>query len=369
MKLENGEITKTQLTFLLYGFLQSMILTVGFTFSITKQSTWLVVIIAAVISLLTALMYVSIARKFLGDNLIQINDTVFGPYLGKLISALYIWFFFQTMIHCIYFFNSFWTIYIMPNTPRIVFLIMFGFICAMAVRKGIEVIARCSFLLVCLVVFATVLVTVFSIGNMDMSNLLPVFDASFKDFVQSTHIMVTIPFCDMVVFLMILPYTSQKQEIKKPVLVGICLSAIHLLVVVLRDILVLGPKILTSESASFAVTRQINIAGVITRMDILIALALIFTVFIKVTIFYYATALSVAEMFKLRTYRPLVIPIGITAMVIASTLYSSDMQQVYAAKFVWPFNATVYEFLIPMVTWIIILIRRLPKKKRGGETE
>jgi spore germination protein KB len=342
-----------------------MILTINFNYAITKQGTWLVVLTGYVIALLIACLYTAIAQRFPGQNLVQINDTVFGLYFGKVISACYIWFFFQLTIHYMYFFNSFWITYIMPETPRLAILIMFTFVCGMAVRKGIEVIARCSFLFVIIVAATVLVVSVLLINDMKLSNLLPIIEFSAKDFIQSVHIILAIPFCDLVVFLMILPYTSDKLQVRKPVLLGVSLSAAQLLIVALRDVLVMGPRILNTSSVSFAVSRLIDIANVLTRLDILIAITILITAGLKIIIFYYVTVLSLAQVLKLRSYLPLVVPIGVLSIAIAVNLYPSDMEQVYAGSYVWPFNAFIYEILLPVVTFLVIAVRRLPKKEGG----
>jgi spore germination protein (amino acid permease) len=368
MKLENGEISNTQLMFFVLSFLQSMILTINFVYPLIKQDTWLAVLAGFPISILFTLLYLAIALKFPGKNLVQINYIVFGPYLGKVISATYIWFFFQCMIHYMYFFNSFWITYVMPETPRLAFLIMFIFVCGMAVRKGIEVIARCSFSFVVIVTVSILAVTFLLIGDMKPSNLLPILEVSPMKFIQSVHIILAIPFCDIVAFLYILPYTANNRQIRKPVLIGLSMSTVQLLIVVLRDAVVLGPRLPIATSASFAISRQIDIANILTRLDILVAITMLITVFMKVTVFYYVTVLGIAQTLKLRSYLPLVVPIGVITIFIAATLYPSDMEQVYAGQYVWPFNASISEFLVPIVTMIVILIRRLPIKEGENST-
>jgi len=363
MKLEKGEITNSQLTILIVSFLQGMILTVNFTYALTRQGSWIAAATGFVISIPIACLHTFIAKRFPGQNLIQINDAVFGRYLGKIFSACYIWFFFQLVIHYMYFFNSFWITYIMPETPRVAFLFMLAFVCAMAVRKGLEVIARCSLFFAVMVAAMVVFVTALLTGEMNPSNLLPMADFSAGTFIQSVHIAVSIFFCDIVVFLMIFPYTTDKLKITKPVLTGMGLSALQLVVVALRDAAVLGLRLPIVTLVSFAVSRLINIANILTRLDILIAITLLITFFIKITVFYYVTVLSIAQVLKLRSYLPLVVPIGALCIAIASNLYESDMAQVYAGAYVWPFNAVVYEVLLPLVTFVVIGVRKLPKKE------
>ncbi|MGE4353447.1 MAG: endospore germination permease [Oscillospiraceae bacterium] len=363
MKLEKGEISNFQLAVLILSFMQSMVLTINFAYSITKHDTWIVILAALVITLLLGLLYTSIAQKFPGQNLIQINDIVFGPYIGKVITVLYLWFFLQLTIHFMYFFNSFWITYVMPETPRLAFLIMFALICAMAVRGGIEVITRCSFLLTVIVAATSIVITLLLIGDLDFTNLLPILECSPMEFLQGLHIILAISFCDIVVFLMIFPSAAKKRQIKKPMLISISLSTLQGLLVTVRASTVLGIRIANTPAASFAVSRQIEIANILTRLDILIAIALLITFFMKVSIYYYVTVLGIAQTLKLRSYLPLVVPVGILCVAIATQLYPSDMEQFYAGIYIWPFNAVIHEILLPLVTFIIMAIRRLPKKE------
>ncbi|MPM08342.1 hypothetical protein SDC9_54654 [bioreactor metagenome] len=362
MKIENGEISNSQLLTLVFSFLQASVLTVNFTFSLTKQGTWLAVLAGFAASIPFLLVFTAISRSFPGKNLVEINDLVYGPLLGKLFSVFYLWFFFQLIIHYMYFFNSFWVTYIMPETPRAAFILMFTLVCAMAVWKGLEVIARCSFLFSITVVITSVVIAVLLIGNMKISNLLPTLSFSGGEFLHSTLVVVIIGFCDLVTFLMILPYTEDKRKIRKPVLLGAFFCVIQLLIVVFRGILVMGPRILNTNSVSFAVARMIDIADVLTRLDILVAIAQLVTVFSKVTIFYYVTVSSAAQILKLRSYNHLIVPIGALSAVIAANLYPSDMEQVYAGTYIWPFNAAVYELLLPVITLIVIAVKKLIKK-------
>ena len=86
MKLEKGVFTNAQLVFLIMSLLQCMILTVNFNYSITKEDTWIAILVAYAIAIPMALVYTTIAQRFAGKNLVQINDVVFGSYFGKLFS-------------------------------------------------------------------------------------------------------------------------------------------------------------------------------------------------------------------------------------------------------------------------------------------
>lgn len=367
MKLEKGIITNRQLAYTLIAFLQSAALTINFEFSLTKQSTWIVVIVGYALMIPAILMYLGISRKVPGKNLIQINDQVFGGVLGKVVSVVYLWFFLQNMINYLFFFNSFWITFIMPETPRSVFLIMLAVTSAMAVRNGIETIARCCFLFAAIVWLTTIMLTILLLGDMKLANLLPVFSVPFKDFVQSTHVLLAITLGDSVVFLMLFPYVEDKQKLKKPMLAGLSISVLQLMIVVLHDTLTLGQRTANATSASFLAAMQVDIAEILTRMDILVAISLLITIFVKVTVFYYAAVLGTAQILNLRSYKGLITPIGVMAVTIAMVMYQSNMEQAYVAEFVFPFSAIIYEFLLPAVTLTVIVLQRRAKKRKEAQ--
>ena len=368
MRLEKGVITNTQLMFLILSFMEFMVMSVNFVYSICGADAWIAVLAAYAVTMLVAVGYTAIAKCCPGKNLVEINDTVFGPYLGKLFSALYLWFFFEYMIHIAYYFNSFWLTYIMTETPRAAFVILLIFACAAAVRSGIEVIARCGRVFAIMVPIMAVFAAALLLKNMELFHFLPILDISPKDFIQSVHIILTIQFCDIVVFLMILPYAEDNNKIRKPLLIAVSLGAALLLFTVLMSTAVLGARMNNSTSVTFAITREIDVAEVLTRLDVLIAITLLITVFVKIAVFYYATVLGLAQIFKLRSYKPLIVPVGILTIAISANLYPSDMEQVYCARYIWPFNASLFEFILPAITLIAIGLRSLTgnRKERNG---
>lgn len=362
MRIEKGEISSSQLIFLIAGLIQGSTLILTFTFSITNRDAWLTVISGFLISLPLALVYIAIAQKFPGKNLVQINDIVFGPYLGKLLSAFYLSFFLLITVQNLRYLTEFILTYIMPETPILVILIMFTFVCAWAVRAGIEVMARCSGIFVVITSVIVGATFVLLLKDMKLTNFLPVLETPLKDFIQGTHIMAVIPFSEILVFLMIIPYLNKIKQAKSSVLLGFIIGGVTLLTVAVRDIAVLGITTAIMEQPSFEAVRLIDIAKILTRLEMFVAIVLLVTLFIKVSVFYYATVLGTAQLLKLRSYVPLTLPMGILCIALAIVLADSAMEQVYVASNIWPFFMIPPEVLLPSLTLIIAKIRGLSEK-------
>lgn len=360
MKLEKGEISSSQLTFLVGGFLQGSLLTLDFAKDASKHDSWLALVAAVMISLPLALAYLTLALKFSGQNLIQINDAVFGPYLGKLVSLQYIMLFLMIVSANLWFAGDFFLTYFFPETPVIVIMIMFAFICAWAVRAGIEVLARMSVILV-LVTFLIVLITlIFLLKEMKFSNFLPIFDIPIHDFIQGTNIMMAIPFNEVYVFLMVIPYANKMKQVKSSVIYGLIFGGITFLLVSIRNISVLGPIADIVLSPSMETVRLIDIGEIIERLEALVGISLLVTIFLKVSVFYYATVLGIAQLLKLRSYVPLVIPVGIIGISLALTNQSS-VQFTYSAMNTYPIFVIPFYIVLPLMSLLIAKIRKLPK--------
>ncbi|TGE34603.1 endospore germination permease [Desulfosporosinus sp. Sb-LF] len=360
MKLEKGEISSSQLVFLVGGFLQGSLLTLSFAGNITKHDTWLAVIAGVALTVPLALVYIALAQRFPGKNLVEMNELIYGPYLGKLISLQYIGLFLTILASNLWFIGDFFLTYILPETPILVIMIMFMFICAWAVRNGIEVIARTSFLFVLITLLITSITFILLLKNMKITNLLPVLDIPLRDFIHSTNILMAIPFNEVFVFLMVIPYMNNQKHIKATTLLGLTIGGLNMLLMTIRNTLVLGPLVAILTSSSMESVRLINIGKILTRLEMVVAISLLVSLFLKVSVFYYATVLGIAQLVKMRSYLPLVLPVGIIGITLA-LCFESSMQFIYTSQNTFPIFSIPFYILIPILSLFIAKIRKLPK--------
>ncbi|NBJ15500.1 MAG: GerAB/ArcD/ProY family transporter [Dehalobacter sp. 4CP] len=362
MRLERGIISSSQLMFLVAGYVQGSVLVVSYSNAITKQYTWLVVLSGLVISIPVAMAYVALARKFPSKNLVQINNIVYGSYLGKLVSALYIWFFYSVSCLMLTYVGNIIKNYMMPETPKFAICILFACICAWAVRNGIEVLARTSVIFDMIVLSVILITFVLLLKDMEITNFLPFLGLSLKDFIQGTHIMVAIPFCQIVVFLMIIPYVNKGVEAKKSVVLGLIIGGVSILIDTVRNTAVLGVASAIMVSPSIESVRLIDLAEIITRLEMLVIIIFLITMFIKITVMYYATVFAIAQSFNLRSYKPLVLPIGSLIISFSMMIFDSSAENVEFGTRIGPIFTLPFELGLPLLTFLVAKIRKLPKK-------
>ena len=368
MRLERGRISSCQLLLLIWSFIEGSSRLVGFIAPIAGQDAWLAVLAAVAVMAPFMYLYALLATNFAGLNLVQISRCVYGPAGGAMASVLYIFCFFMTLSFNLRDLGVLYATHFMLDTPQIVFVIIFTAACAAAVSGGIEILARLSLVFVLITTSVILGTSLLLMGNMDFSHFLPIFEVPIKDFIHSTQIMTVIPFAETLVFLMIAAQTGDRRNITGAMLLALVCGAASLLVVTVRNTAVLGPAQTIMESPAFEAARLIDVAKVLTRMDILIGIGQSVALFLKCSILYYGAVLALAELLRLRTYLPLVIPFGLIVANLAYFVYPTEVDHLATTVNTCVIFPVPILFVLPALTLLVAKYRtchRPGAKDRG----
>ena len=369
-KVEHSKISATQFMFAIVCFIRSSSLLSALFASITNQDSWIVVIFGMIVCLPVIWVYVSLAKAFPRLNLIQINNQVFGRIVGKVISALYIWFFFTLTALNLRDLGGFVNRAIMTRTPQIVIIIIFILLCAWAVYYGLEVVTRYSIYFIA--ISTTILVTsIFSITlNIDFKNFLPIFDQPIYSYIQGTHILSVIPFGELVVFLMVTPYVDIKAiKLSRYFFGGFLIGGSLILLVILRDIAVLGNVIKYLSLPSFETFRLATLFKSVSHMEILFSVLLIILLYFKISFLFYVSLLAVSHFFHIKTYRPLILPSAAIIVTYSILIFENRMQHIMISRETAPFFWPLFEMILPFITLIAAYIKKAAKKDKADNKE
>jgi len=363
VKNSKEQISSYILTFTIACFIQCSTLLVGFVSDITSQDTWFCVIIAFIVSLPIIWIFTTLAEKFPGKNIIEINNIVLGNVFGKIFSLFYIFLFLQLTAVNTRIASTFVVGSIMPETPQLAIIIMFVFVCGYAARKGLETMTRYSVIFVIIVMIMLIFNSSLLIREMHFSNFLPFLTYPVKNYIQSTHIITILPFSDIFVFFMLFSNIKNPQKLKKSVFWGLIIGAITLLFITTRDIAVLGPMIDIFANPSFEAVRLINISNFLTRMEIFYAIIWLFLLFFKISILFYVTTKAIAQIFNLSSYKQLVPIVGVIISCYALFIFKSSMESSYDVANISPFFQTFIQIILPLITLIVASSRGFKKPK------
>jgi len=366
MRIDKGRISGLQFMFLIACYYQASSLLTAFQTGVTKQDTWIMVLIGSILSLPFLWAVRTLMVTFPDKNLIQILSEVYGPVIGKILGLLYLWYFLTVASLNLMDLADFTKGTIMTRTPSPVMAAVCILVASIAVRRGIRLVAKYGPLFTIIAAFIFVLSTLLVVNQIKLEHYLPIFSLPPKKYLQGAHISTTIPFGEHITFLMIHPAALlSRRDTGKYLFLGFAVGALTLFITTLRDIGVLGNTVDLFTVPSLMTLRLVHVGPTISRTEILFSVIFMILLFFKITVLFYVTVLTVAQLFNIKSYQHLILTVGSLIVVYGITLYPNPQKHAASAQEVEPVIWTLFELFIPLLTSIVAKIRKLPKVKEA----
>jgi spore germination protein KB len=318
--LENGKIGVNQFTVLVMIFTigSSILVAPSGLASEAKQDAWLAAILGVGGGLLFVWLYITLGNLYPEYNLIEYSEKILGRWLGKMVSLFFISYFFILSAFLLREIGDFMTTQIMPETPIQAIHILFLSIVIMGARLGLETLTRASEILLPWVIMLFLFLVIFLFPQFETTKIQPILAEGVKPVLRSTFTFLGLPFLELVVFLMIFPYVNRTKKAGKAFLVGTLLGGVVIIIITALSIFVLGADFTARNSyPSYVLAKKINVGDFLERLEAIVAGIWFITIFFKLTICFYATALGLTQTLKLQDYRPLLLPLGVLLIVLS----------------------------------------------------
>lgn len=325
------------------------------------KDCWLATLCAIIISLPILMMYAKILSLYPEKDLYDIIIHVYGKYLGKLISILYIWFAFHLGALIITNFGEFINAVSMPETPKIIPMIMVTILCIWGVKLGIEVLGRWAEFALPVLIFFITLKILLLIPDMDINNILPLLSKGIGPVYKGAFLTFTFPFAETIIFCLIFSTLKEKKSSYKIYLWGLIIGGIIVFSTSLTDILVLGERSFTSLIfPSHGAATRINIADFVQRLEIIVSISYLGGGFIKVSMCLMGACRGIAKILEYDDYRFIVLPVALLMLNLSHFVYDSSLEMIEWIISSWRYYATLFQLILP----IFILLGALIKKKK-----
>jgi spore germination protein KB len=330
-----------------------------------KQDAWIAVA-CAMLGGLAILVFINlpIQMREPDKNLVEISRLYLGTVLGYMLSGAFAVYFLYASMRNVREFGDLTILYLLPNTPLSVIMLILVATSCYAIYKGVEVFFRVAeFLLPVVLGIYFLLFTFFIMTGMFKlerlmpvlnNGILPVVDAGIPEYIS-------FPFGEVSLFLMFWKYTDDKERLVPVSSIAYGFAGIFIISTTVILVAVLGPIAGAGGIPMMQAASLVHIARVLERMDPLVGLLLYTGVIMKQTAYFFGAVLAVSTMTGI-TYRRLVIPMAIVLYSI-SFGYRSLMQHVWIGfdwnmKYHFPFF-TIY---FPILLWLVMKIRGKPDK-------
>ncbi|REE93161.1 spore germination protein KB [Paenibacillus taihuensis] len=254
------------------------------------------------------------------------------------------------------------------KTPIQVVHTLFVVAVVMGISLGLEVIARSAEVFLPWVALLITVLIVFLLPQIEFDRIQPTFESGVKGIIHGSLSVLSIPYMELVVFLMIFPSVNQPKGYGSAFVKGSLLGGFVIIIVTVLCVFVLGWDFTARHTfPSYTLAKKIQVGEFLQRIEVLVAIIWFVTIFYKLAICFYASVHGMAQLFRLRTSRPLIIPLAILLVVLSIVVYPNIVYfRVFAAE-IWPFYAITFGLIIPLAQLVVSVISESIKNGNASE--
>lgn len=328
------------------------------------QDSWIGLILSIILFIPVIFLYSRIMNLYPQKNIFEIFYLVFGKIGGVIFTFLLTLYALHLSAVIIRDFTEFIQVQSLTSTPQFVVALAIGFICFWTLKYGITLLGRGSVLIVPILMISIGITIVLLIQDMNFNHIKPIGGQGIKCITKCSLAFLAFPLGELVLFMAVLQKLRPEEKISKIYFKSVFTAGAILLLIVLRNILVLGAPTLDSIFFnSYAAVTVIDIADFITRIEVLVAGNFIVCGLVKICICLYAGAKGVAKIFNIQNYKTIITPITFVTIAASGYIYNSTMEVfnfISVYKYIGPF----FQILIPLITWIFAEIKSKKQTKQ-----
>jgi len=333
-------------------------------FKEADRDLWLSPLFASLTGYATVYLVFQLHQLFPKESIIEYSPRIVGPFLGKLCGLLVLFNLLYNVGYIIREYGEFIVGSFLYETPLLVVIGTIVLLCAVAVKAGLEVLARVAQVFVPVAVMLYALLMLLMLPSMKGENLFPVMEHGIVPVLKGAYT----PqgwFSEVILFAFLLPYRVEKETGMRTGLLTVFTAMLALTLINLSTFLVLGEDVSDLNYPFYSAIQMISFADFFENIDLVVMAIWVTGAFIKISVFFYALALGTAQWLHLDDYRPLVLPFGFLLVVLSFWTAPNFSQLSANLQTFAGFQTTAIFMLIPLFLWLVARLRT--GKKAGAE--
>ncbi len=315
---------------------------------------WLGVPLGALGGVIVASLVIPLHRRFPSHDLIGMSEVVLGKWLGKAWSLL---FFLYTLSFAAVT-REFSTTLLTPflsDSPIGPVIVIGMIIMSYLAFSGIESIARTAQVFLPLIVISILLILVTSISSGDIGRNQPWLGKGPASLAMA-GLNAGAVFGEIAVFTVFLSHLRRTNDDLAALGWGIFLSLVPLTLITIGGISLFGHEgVTTLAFPAISIARRIKIGIYFERLEALFIILWFVLSMLKIGLILVASVITLAGIFELKTYQPLVLPTAVLSILL-SLQFETDYS---VLQFVDKFTTYSLPFaiLIPGLILLVAIIR------------
>lgn len=364
--MERGKISPVQMALFMNPAISATVLLLvpSITAKHAHQDLWLSPIWASLIGFFIVFIVYRLNKLFPKETMIEYSESILGKILGKLVSALFLFFYLHITGIIVREYGEFVSGTSLFHTPMAVIMGTMVLVCSFAVLGGLEVIGRAAEIIVPVVLLLYVLIFILLIKDLEVNNMFPIMEKGIKPSLMGS-IVPQSWFSEFLLISFFLPYVTDRKKGVKWGMISVFSVMILMVLTNMMNLLLFGKLTASLTYPVMVAARYISIADFLEHLESIVMAIWIAGTFIKITVFYYILTLGTAQWLKLSDYRPIVLPIGF--LILLFGLWSAqDLQEL--SHFLATSGAVYFlsvQVVIPIILLFVAIIRKRFQQRKG----
>lgn len=356
--MNKREITASQAISAIALFLTGSSLISGGT-ALAKQDSWISIIFAFILTIPMIWMYSEILLFSPKRDFYEAAVFAFGKVLAKIVCILYAVYALYIGALVIRIFSEFIHIVNMLETPVIAIISATILACIYISAKRVYVLGRVAKFMLPFLIISLTITIIFSIKDMDISNLKPVFYNNTKPVIENTFVVFALPFSETVICMPILAGVEHQEKVFPIFFKSLILGFAVILSANFRNSLVLGYTSTLFDFPSYESVSVISLGKFFTRIEVFIGINLLLAGFIKISVSLYSSCFYISKAVGYDDYAKLSAPCGLIIMLLAVLVHSNSGDMFSWVKY-HPFYGIPFQIIIPLA---LLIAGKIKKRK------
>ncbi|GIM45010.1 germination protein [Collibacillus ludicampi] len=366
--IEKGRISALQMWVMLYPTVMATdIITVpSISIKYAGRDLWLSTILASLVGFLVVYVIDRLNKLYPEQTFFQYCEHILGVLPGKMLGLIYLSYFLYAEGIILREYAEFVIGSFLSQTPFLVVVGSLVFVCACAVRGGVEVVGRSAQLFVGLFILPFFLMVLLLLPDLHVRNMFPILAHGIMPTIKGAFVSQSW-MGQIFLGAFFLPYVVDRANGKKWGMITVFFIMLNLLMANLTVLFLFGQEV--TSMLTYPVmdaARYVSLADFIEHLESIVMAVWVAGVFVKVCVYYYALVLGTAQWIKLSDYRPLVLPFGFLMILFTFWIVPSHQKLGELITKVKIFEVTLLFVVIPVLLLPVAVLRKR-KQEKGGQ--
>ncbi|AEI43798.1 GerAB/ArcD/ProY family transporter [Paenibacillus mucilaginosus] len=330
-----------------------------------KQDAWLAAAAGVAVGLPVVWLHSLVGRRLQGRDFHSYCGDVLGRWAGAAVTAFLVLFFFLSSATLLSYVGNFLTTQILVETPIEFIHLLFGAIVVMAMRLGLETIARTAEIFFPWFVGLFGALVLLLLPQVELDHVRPVFETEVKVLLRAGLTLAATSAMPLISFFLVFSSVQRPERIRGAMVSANLAGGLFIIIISFVSIAVLGAD-LTERLMypSYALAKKVSVGKFIQRVEIIIAALWFISIFFKLTLYFHGCLVSLAKLAKLDSYRPLTLPMGMLLVIYGQVVYPNVHYMLEWDKKVWVPMMIVLGIFLPLGLLAVDLLRS--RRKGAG---